>query len=381
MRRAAFAIAFFALATRCSLMTNLDELRGGADAAADVTPADAASDGDGTSVCGSDTDPANCGYCGHDCRGAKCTSGVCDPQILASNLNGASGVAVDATNVYFTTYFTGTVETCPVTGGTPKTLSSGDVGSSDIKVNATQIFWANEGSGQGSGSIKSCALPGCTQKTTIGSGTLVEWVQIDSSRVYWTSTYDGTASSCPLAGCGGSPTPIATGVTVPWGITVDSSNVYLAIWNGTLNAPATNGGEIATCPLPGCTGKPTALSSVENQPWQIVVDGAELFWTSFKDNSVKKCTLPSCANPTILASGEGGPSGIAVDSRYVYWTNYTSGSVRVCDKNGCDKVSATMAVGQNHPNNITLDATSLYFTTLGSGTGTANDGTVVKVPK
>jgi hypothetical protein len=29
------------------------------------------------------TDPANCGYCGHDCLGGGCTAGVCQPVVLA----------------------------------------------------------------------------------------------------------------------------------------------------------------------------------------------------------------------------------------------------------------------------------------------------------
>lgn len=376
------AFTFGALAVHCSLVTNLDGLRagGGGDAA---TP-DAQTDG-GTTGCSADlnADSKNCGYCGHDCRGGACSAGVCDPTIFAAGINGAGGIAVDATNVYFTAYFTGNVESCPLSGCgvAPKILSSGDVGSNDIKVDATSIYWANEGAGVGGGSVKKCTLPGCTQPTTIGTGTLVEWVQIDASRVYWTSSYDGVVSSCPLAGCGGNPTVIASGLTVPWGIAVDASNVYLTIWNGSINAPATNGGEIAICPLAGCSGKPTALSSVENQPWQIVVDGTTAYWTNFKDSSVKSCALPSCSNPTIIASGEGGPSGIAVDAKNVYWTNYTSGSVRVCDKTGCDKMSATIAVGQNHPNNIVLDATNVWFTNLGSGTGSTTDGSVVRVPK
>jgi len=376
------ALWVVALATHCSLITGLDGLGGGAsDSGADA--ADAQDEVDAS--CGVlASDPKNCGYCGHDCRGAQCNAGVCDPTILASGLETPSGIAVDATNVYFTSYLGGAVESCPLAGctGAPKVLSAGNDQPNDVKVDANNLYWASEGSGINLGSIKRCALPSCTSPVTMANGSVVEWVAIDATNVYWTSTYDGTAFSCPLAGCSGSPTPIASNLTVPWHIAASANNVYIAIWNGSLNAPATNGGVIGKCPASGCVGSPVQLSKVENEPYQIAVDTDYVYWAGFKDNTIKRCAIAGCpTGATVLAAGEGGPSGIAVDDKYVYWTNYASGTVRVCAKDGCDKLSATLAVGQNHPNLITFDSSYVYFTALGSETATAKDGSVVKVPK
>jgi hypothetical protein len=382
MRWSAFAVVV-ALTTQCSLVTSLDELGGGGSDADIDGAADVQSEADaGCGVLSSDA--KNCGYCGHDCRGGQCNAGVCDPIVIASGLETPSGIAVDSTNVYFTRYLAGDVVSCPLAGctGAPKVLSSGNDQPNDIKVDATSLYWASEGSGVGLGSIKKCALPSCTSPTTMANGTVIEWVAIDTKSFYWTSTYDGTAFSCPLAGCGGTPTPIASGLTIPWHITVDATNVYMAVWNGSINAPAKNGGEIVKCPLGGCTGAPAALSKVENEPYQVAVDTDSVYWAGFNDNTIKKCAIAGCpTGATIIASGEGGPSAIAVDDKYVYWTNYASGTVRVCAKDGCDKVSATLAVGQNHPNLIALDASYIYFTDLGSEIASAKDGSVVKVPK
>ena len=377
------ALGVLVFVTQCSFITPLDGLGGGSsDAGADVIT-DAPVGGD--AGCGSVTsDSKNCGYCGHDCNGGQCHSGMCEPIIIASGLETPSGIAVDGANVYFTLYLAGTVETCPLTGcaGAPKILSAGNDEPNDIKVDATNLYWASEGSGVGLGSIKRCALPGCSSPTTLGSGSIVDWVATDANNVYWTSTYDGFAYSCPIAGCGGTGTPIASNLTVPWHITADATNVYIAVWNGSLNAPATNGGVIGKCPVGGCTGAPTQLSKSENQPYQIAVDTDYVYWAGFKDNTIKRCAIAGCpTGATVIASGEGGPSGIAVDDKYVYWTNYSSGTVRVCAKDGCDKTSATLAVGQNHPNLITFDSSYVYFTDFGSESATAKDGSVVKVPK
>jgi hypothetical protein len=382
MGRCATIVLSGLLAAGCSLITPLDQLGGGDGGGADVTP----SEGGGPDAACTDTlsDPLNCGYCGHDCRGGKCTSGVCDPTILLSGVDAPSGITVDDTNVYFTLYLAGQVAKCPLAGCgvAPTILSSGDTGSNGIRVNATTLFWANEGGGIGGGSVKRCALPSCTQKTTIGTGTLVEWVALDQNNVYWTSSYDGTAWSCALGGCSGSPTSIASGLTVPWGLAVDSTNIYLAVWNGSINAPAPNGGVIQSCPLAGCTGAPILYSNGENQPWEIAVDATYVYWTGFKDGTVKRCPIAGCSGgPTLIASDEGGPSGIALDADNVYWTNYTSGSVRMCAKEGCSTRSASIAVGQNHPNELALDSQWVYFTDIGSTTVGANDGSIVKVPK
>lgn len=50
------------------------------------------------------SDPHNCGFCGHDCLGGQCQAGRCQPAIVAGNLDATAYVeSVDGQYVYFST--------------------------------------------------------------------------------------------------------------------------------------------------------------------------------------------------------------------------------------------------------------------------------------
>lgn len=315
------------------------------------------------------TDPLNCGSCGHSCQGGACNAGVCQPVVLASG-GAPIGIAVDATNVY----------------------------------------WGDSGTG----AVWRCAVGGCndapTQIASAGSGP-VQGVAIDSSSVYWTTS--AALYKCPLGGCGGSPTLLLSGlmgdagISGGWDIAVDSTSVYLAI-----HQPV---GAVQKCATAGCNGSPTTLASGAAQDWPsgIAVSGGNVYWTlegkpAAANGAVLTCSVAGCATPTTLvaglgvptgiavdatsyyavsnytgnvkkgdmhggtvgnlATGQAGPYRIAVDSTNAYWTNYggSPGTVMKCAIAGCGMAPTTLATNQTNPRNIALDATSVYWTTSNS---------------
>lgn len=60
----------------------------------------------GTVRCGetcvvADSDPRNCGTCGHDCLTGACREGVCQSAVLADDLNGVRSMATDGVDLYY----------------------------------------------------------------------------------------------------------------------------------------------------------------------------------------------------------------------------------------------------------------------------------------
>jgi hypothetical protein len=86
--------------------------------------------------------------------------------------------------------------------------------------------------------------------------------------------------------------------------------VYWANWGG---------GAVMKVPIGG--GNPVAVASGQAAPTGIAVDGTNIYWTNFDDNTVMKCPVTGCTQPVLVASGQSNPAGIAVDATSVYWTN------------------------------------------------------------
>ncbi len=70
------------------------------------------------------------------------------PVTLASNQNGPSAIAIDATNVYWTNAGDGTVQRVAKAGGPPTTMSTGELEPLGIAVDETGVYWTNRGDGR-----------------------------------------------------------------------------------------------------------------------------------------------------------------------------------------------------------------------------------------
>lgn len=114
------------------------------------------------------TDPANCGTCGHSCQGGTCSAGMCQPLLLGtvpSTVDYARATIVSGGKVYvFTQVGQGSPsnvwQTSATTPGTP----------TEVKVNGTvscimngKLFWTT---GTTPDQIDSCTLSNCAATTT-----------------------------------------------------------------------------------------------------------------------------------------------------------------------------------------------------------------------
>jgi hypothetical protein len=265
----------------------------------------------GGSCSNTQTDAHNCGACAHDCQGASCQMGACQPTALASNLSSPWGIAVGGGNVYWTNSGDGTVMTLPAMGGgAPTTLAT-------------------------------------AQSTPMS-------IALDAANAYWVDSAVGTVMQCALAGCGGAPLALASGQGTPWGVAVDPTSAYWTSGSNVARSLFADAGAVA-------------VGTDPNTAYPIAVDGTNAYWAD-SVGSVFKCAVGGCSTPTPLATSplSGAAYGLAIDASNVYWTNSGTGTVQVVPKSGLSAI--VLAAGQSSPSGIAVDATSVYWANNGGGT-------------
>ncbi len=100
------------------------------------------------------------------------------------------------------------------------------------------------------------------------------------------------------------------------------------------------------------------LASGQGNPFGLVVDSANVYWTDNSAGTVMSVPLGG-GTPTTLASGQNSPLSIAVNSTNLYWTNFNAGTIVSVPVGGGTLV--TLATGQGAAKAITLDGTNLYW--------------------
>jgi hypothetical protein len=233
--------------------------------------------------CGGGPYGGSCIWSGCSCNGAgailECAKTGCgeSPRILASNQFEPQAIVSDGTTVYwFASYSTGPLNAVPEPEYRPAVVECAAAGCnnnaallvwvpdeqlSGMAVDATNLYFQ----GTSSGSYK-CAKTGCNQTATVvgtGSGyypiALGNGLAIDATSLYWAAPNYANPQSlvlyrCALWGCGSTPTvlwssPLST-VGWPGGIAVDGRNVY---WTTDLEAtgtsPPTTTGDVFELPV------------------------------------------------------------------------------------------------------------------------------------
>ncbi len=131
-----------------------------------------------------------------DSEAVYCTSGTGDTLLKVPLAGGTavpfvtgqiaiSGLAIDATNVYWTTALSnaGTVMKAPLAGGPPTTLASGQLGPYSVRVDALNAYWT---AGLTSETVMTVPLAGGSPTTiTTESGFGAPTLAVDASSIYW----------------------------------------------------------------------------------------------------------------------------------------------------------------------------------------------------
>ncbi len=286
--------------------------------------------------CGADlaTDPHHCGACGHSCLDGACSAGVCEPVRIADGQLVPQNVAVNKTQIFWTTDPDYRVWSMPLSGGPPVALTPPQPYPFGVTANDATVYWANVGTKPADyvdGAIMMMPATGGTVATVAAGEVVPAYVAVVGDAIYWTSEgkpnngfADGAIRTAVISGgVPGAAATLASGLTRPFAIAVHGSYVYWTSWQ----SPA------GTVMRVRADGKQPAETIAKNQdaPWAIAVDNEAIFWLdrghtpgpdgSTIDGSVWKFQLGG-GDAVKLADKLAQPTAIAIDARYVYWLGY-----------------------------------------------------------
>ena len=277
----------------------------------DGTPSDCETD--------TNTDPDNCGECGHSCQGGTCSGGNCQAVVLAPNQKTPWGIAADTESVFWlvegSSADDGSVFSVPVGGGTPDEIANGQNGPVQIAILDDWLFWTNF---QGGGSVRRMNKDG-TDLTTLAQASGPWALAAGSTHLYWTNTSDGSIRR--VVQSGGQAVVLINGEDSPRGIAVDTTHVF---WS------TSGDGKLRRANLDGSAD--TTLVADQAYPLAVALDDEWVYWTevgasysfgdcSQADGRVLRARKADGSNLEILATNQACPMNLVVSNDMVFWTN------------------------------------------------------------
>lgn len=290
---------------------------------------------------------------------------LCGPYVAWTNCNAPGAIRLG----YNPSYVSPPGTTQPLL---PATIFEGGAPGALISDGVRYLYYADNLSGD---ILQIDTLNATTVKpVVVASGQLgVFQMAIDVGYLYWASSINGTVMRLPLSG--GSPFVMVSGLSVPWGIAVDSTNAYY-----TLNVPAAGSDTVFKVALSG--GGPVGLASrdgpqfLAQNPSVVYGSMLNIYWTEVGGNVVQ--FVVGSSTLTVLVSGVPTPWQLAADqhSENVYYTSrgtlangYTDGYVALVPVGG--GATASIQTGVPYSSGIAAATSSLigYYTVYWSNQG------------
>jgi hypothetical protein len=316
--------------------------------------------------------PTCTGTCAGLCFDGRCL------VTLAELTSSVSGLAVDKTNIYWTD-FAGNVQKLALggesTGATPVTLASGQDGPGAIVVDATNVYWVNNAfdkpgtdGGTPGGSVVTVPIAGGTPTSLATTQAEPYGIAIDTVNVYWCDFYTGAVVASPKTRAGTVVT-LVSNQFAPESLVLASGSLYWVEQGLDEEGAAAEPGYVVRLAPDG--GAELTLASSAST-FNMAVDDVNIYWTDYgtensmlnlakSNGSVLKKALTGGAVTTLAANQEG-PFAILVNDGFVYWFNAApitlAGAVLKVPASGGP---VTTLASNQVIDAIALDDTSVYW--------------------
>lgn len=329
-----------------------------------------------------DTDPANCGRCGHGCQGGACTAGRCQPMELARFTDEpTANVVLTRTHVYWNTMESlaggpGKVFSCAKTGcsGAPTVVQGTGVVIRGLGSDGDQRAYG--GAFYAGGGLSELAPSVMTPRLDVATGGFPFQMSVRPEALYYVAFYEGgdgltrTVRRWDYKGTITTPCTFATGGNTT-AAAFTTSRVYLH---------SNSTGVLHSCPLVGPSGQFTVhrdnlyLAS-------ITATADRVFWA---DNGLVTSSPDGAAGTSLRA--EVGASDLGSKATSVTVTGgdllitTEGGELWSCAPNDCaktlQKVAKETRLETFHPlvsHTVAADADAVYYvaveTTADGGRG------------
>jgi sugar lactone lactonase YvrE len=279
-------------------------------------------DGDFTLLALDDTNLYAAGESGKIVSVAKGDSNAA-PAVLVNDEE-ATGLAVDATYVYWSRLTSGEIVRMPKTGGTPEVIASGQVRPWAVAVDDDRVYWAAEGNAVAGvdtptgGQVASIAKSGGAITVLAPNEQRPTTLAIDGDTIYfgdgpWGDD-NGAIKRVPKAG--GTVQTLASGLDILWTLAVANGYVGWTAESG-FTQVAIAGGDIVQ--VPGGVGMGVASDGQRFYYGRPTTDGMELVAVTAGDSNATVLGAGSIASDATRLVA----NAVASDAAHVFWLDYS----------------------------------------------------------
>jgi hypothetical protein len=354
-----------------------------ADAASeDRAPADVGS------ACGNtQSDPHNCGTCGHSCLGGRCKAGKCQPLSLVEKRLYPAAIAVSKGFVYWaergTFDITGSVRRISVDGCGDSTEECTDVLAADrwnpsaLALDGSNVFWTELASGSSNaGSIWAFALAQRKLTMVAGKQKSPPHLMVLGQKVYWL-THDAVRARLFPDGTPDGVTLIAN-LASPQRITYRGHRMFWTNHGNDFTA-----GYVLAASLDGADV--VSLATEQAEPDDIVAGPHYVYWSDSRRNLVMRAPADGSGTPEAFLVSLREPNDLALDGDTLFISEagtapeYLDGRITAIELDGSQR--RVVVENETHPAAIAVDKNAIYWVNYGTPYATRYDGAVRKLAR